>query len=188
MSETQLKFAWSLHEVCMKFVWSLCEVCVKFVWSLCDVCVKYVWGLCEVCVKFVLSLREVFSFSYSHQKTDDTTVRQKSENWYLIQFVHKARHTIYVGQWFSWWEDRSLLFAPSQSLCDTVKNELRARNKQNQFTPQTNMVQTNRRAKKQLFTVRGKRYFDIKNVKLSQENRVQVLLWKDSNIPIEVTD
>jgi hypothetical protein len=85
-------------------------------------------------------------------------------------------------------EDRSLLFAPSQSLCDTVKNELRARNKQNQFTPQTNMVQSNQRAKNRLFTVKGKRYIDIKNVKPSQENRVQVLPWKDPNIPLEVTN
>jgi hypothetical protein len=81
-----------------------------------------------------------------------------------------------------------LLFAPSQSLCDTDKNELRARNKQNQFTPQTNMVPTNQRVKNRLFTVKGKRYFDIKNVEPSRENRVQVLPWKDPNIPLEVTN
>ncbi len=40
----------------------------------------------------------------------------------------------------------------------------------------------------QLFTVKGKQYFDIKNVEQSQENRVQVFPWKDPNIPLEVTD
>jgi hypothetical protein len=50
------------------------------------------------------------------------------------------------------------------------------------------MVQTNRRAKNRLFTVKGKRYFDIKNVEPSQENRVQVSPWTDPNIPLEVTD
>ncbi len=42
--------------------------------------------------------------------------------------------------------------------------------------------------KNRLFTVKGKKYFDIKNVEPSQENRVQVLPWKDPNIPLEVTD
>jgi hypothetical protein len=42
--------------------------------------------------------------------------------------------------------------------------------------------------KNRLLTVKGKRYFDIKNVEPSQENRVQVLPWKDPNIPLEVTN
>ncbi len=50
------------------------------------------------------------------------------------------------------------------------------------------MVRTYRRVKNRLLTVKGKRYFDIKNVEPSQENRVQVLPWKDPNIPLEVTN
>jgi hypothetical protein len=38
------------------------------------------------------------------------------------------------------------------------------------------------------FYSKGEKYFDIKNVELSQENRVQVLPWKDPNIPLEVTN
>ena len=47
------------------------------------------------------------------------------------------------------------------------------------------MVQS---VKKRLIAVKGKRYFFIKNVEQSQENWVQVLPWKDPNIPLEVTD
>jgi hypothetical protein len=163
-----MKFAWSLHEVCMKFawncvmfMWSLCECCVKFVWSLCEVCERFMWGLCEVCVKFSHFLigptKRLTVWLYA--KSPDRVFLMRRQE---IFFLHHHK-----------------------SLCDTVKNELRVRNKKNQFTPQTNMVQS---VKKRLIAVKGKRYFDIKNVKPSQENRVQVLPWKDPNIPLEVTN
>jgi hypothetical protein len=50
------------------------------------------------------------------------------------------------------------------------------------------MVQTNQCANNRLFTVKGKRNFDIKNVEPSQENRIQVLPWKYPNISLEVTN